>query len=71
MRSARIVDCVEPNRPLLFMSTIHFRPFCTLTVYEGSRIQASTDSAVVSMLSASPPERVMLVPAPRTLPFVS
>ena len=28
-RSARIVDCVDPKRPLLFDSTIHFKPFST------------------------------------------
>src|SRR5207249_12244336 len=58
-RSARTVDCVEPKRPLLFDSTIHHSPFWTRAAYAGSRIQASTASAVVSIARASPPERAL------------
>src|ERR1051325_8980212 len=67
-RSARMVDWVEPKRPVLFDSESHFRPVCTLAVYAGSRIHANTERAVVSMLRASPPDRVILVAAPLTVP---
>src|SRR6516164_7773129 len=44
-RSARMVDCVEPKRPLLFDSTIHFKLFSTFGAYAGSLIQAKAERA--------------------------